>query len=96
MIFSAPKSNSLLGLFLIAICSGSQAAENEENSQSLPDLEFLEFLGQFETDDGDWIEPSSLMANELDTLLEMATQISDPQSTDAESLETEESDSDDN
>ncbi len=45
-----------------------------ENSQSqeleIPDLEFLEFLGQFESDNGEWIEPESLLGEGLQELLD--------------------------
>lgn len=54
------------------------AAENEalDGSEStLPDLEFLEFLGQFETDNGEWIDPGSLLAEEFEDLLGVAETI---------------------
>ena len=38
----------------------------------LPDLEFLEFLGQFESDEGEWIDPGSLLADEFSDLLNAA------------------------
>ena len=33
--------------------------ENIENAE-MPSLEFLEFLGDWETDDGEWIDPEEL------------------------------------
>jgi len=29
--------------------------------ETLPDLEFLEFLGSWETQDGDWFDPTQLL-----------------------------------
>ncbi len=57
-------------------------AEDEENNNSeqneeqqaefdIPDLEFIEFLGQFETDAGEWIAPGNLLMNEFDDFLEV-------------------------
>ena len=74
---------------LIAICIGgllpiAHGAENEvvpETESSQPDLEFLEFLGQFETDDGLWIDPGSLLAEEFDDLLNVAENIARPGNT---------------
>lgn len=31
-----------------------------EQEKETPDLEFLEFLGEWETEDGDWIDPEDL------------------------------------
>lgn len=65
---------------IIAVCIGSlipviHGAENEvtvETEVAQPDLEFLEFLGQFETDDGQWIDPGSLLSEEFEDLLSVA------------------------
>ena len=65
---------------ILALCIGSFvpaafAAENAATGNvddTQPDLEFLEFLGQFETDDGQWIDPGSLLAEEFDDLLAVA------------------------
>lgn len=53
--------------------SNTIAAENEQ-SEDAPDLEFLEFLGQFETDAGEWIDPDSLLTEEFTELLEASTE----------------------
>jgi len=55
--------------------SNSYAAENEQ-SEMAPDLEFLEFLGQFETDAGEWIDPDSLLTEEFAELLDASTEAS--------------------
>lgn len=51
--------------------AGTEATETDEN---MPDLEFLEFLGSFETDNGDWINPDRLADNDFDALLNAARQ----------------------
>lgn len=50
------------GLLLIAMAGGAQAAAPEKGRQeeTAPSLELLEFLGEWETDDGVWIDPSEL------------------------------------
>jgi hypothetical protein len=53
--------------------SNTVAAENEQ-SEDAPDLGFLEFLGQFETDAGEWIDPSSLLTEEFTELLDASTE----------------------
>ena len=53
--------------------SNTYAAENEQDSAE-PDMEFLEFLGQFETDAGEWIDPDSLLAEEFTDLLDATTE----------------------
>lgn len=36
------------------------AGKKETNSGSAPSLEFLEYLGEFETDEGEWVDPEEL------------------------------------
>jgi len=36
-----------------------EAREESENTE-MPSLEFLEFLGDWETEDGEWIDPEEL------------------------------------
>ncbi|MCG8416179.1 MAG: hypothetical protein MI746_18325 [Pseudomonadales bacterium] len=53
----------------------SYAAEESNDSQEtplLPDIELLEFLGSFQTDNGEWIEPESLLSDEFEDLFELA------------------------
>ena len=71
-------AGKIVTIFLLACTPVLQAAENADKSQTeLPDLEFLEFLGQFETDEGTWIDPGSLIAEEFEQLLN-ATRITSP------------------
>lgn len=51
-------------------CSIAQDGEIDE-----PDLELLEFLGSFETDNGEWIAPDSLLDSNFQQLLNMAARM---------------------
>lgn len=51
---------------------------SQTGDNAIPDLEFLEFLGQFETDEGQWISPGNLMSEEFANLLEVAENIDAP------------------
>jgi len=46
--------------------------DNETNTSTEANLPDLEFLGQFETDNGEWVAPGILMAEEFEILLEAA------------------------
>jgi len=54
----------LLLLALLAVSLPSRAEEPEQDSDTtasdLPDLDLLEFLGEFETADGQWLDPFEL------------------------------------
>jgi len=66
---------SFLGLLLLSMLNTGYGAEQETDGvegPAMPDLEFLEFLGQFETDEGEWIDPGSLLAEEFTDLLDAA------------------------
>ena len=68
-------AEKLATICLLGLISTVQGADNETDTSTeanLPDLEFLEFLGQFETDDGEWVAPGILMAEEFEVLLEAA------------------------
>ena len=63
----------LLSFLFIAYQPAGLAADNgsqQETAPDLPSLEFLEFLGSYETDEGIWIDPADLMLPEFETLLE--------------------------
>ena len=55
---------------LILICSTSSLLAEEQNNDALPTIEFLEFLGEWESDDGAWIDPSDLENEEIGKLIE--------------------------
>lgn len=68
-------AEKLATICLLGLISTVQGADNETSTSTepnLPDLEFLEFLGQFETDNGEWVAPGILMAEEFELLLEAA------------------------
>jgi len=45
-----------------AWCNGIDPTNSEdiENDTSMPSMELLEFLGGWETDDGEWVDPALL------------------------------------
>jgi hypothetical protein len=67
-------------LLLLGLTLSSQAAENETNGQSdnlVPDLELLEFLGSFQTEDGDYMDPGMMLNDEFVELLDLAARMDD-------------------
>jgi hypothetical protein len=52
--------------------SSQSDAENPQELEA-PDLEFLEFLGKFETEAGEWIGPESLLSEGFQELLEASS-----------------------
>lgn len=51
-------SGLFIALVFIFLASHGMAEDSQEDVPS--DIEFLEFLGRWETKDGDWIDPLSL------------------------------------
>ena len=65
-----------LFLLLLTYSVTTQAADNvdENNSTSeLPDLTLLEFIGRWETDEGEWINPVDFIDGDFAQLIESAT-----------------------
>jgi len=64
-----------------------QAANNDaaDTQTILPNLEFLEFLGQWETDEGEWLPPEQLIDGEFVQLLDAAMINIPSQETDSDS-----------
>lgn len=60
-----------LALMLLMV-TGARAADQQSGDvqAGAPPLELLEFLGQWETDDGEWIDPQELEDPELVKLLD--------------------------
>ena len=55
----------------ILICSTSSAfAEEQNNSDSVPSMAFLEYLGEWTSDDGDWIDPEDLDNDDIGKFIE--------------------------
>ena len=55
------------GLFIALLISGAPVyaeppsdADQNKSSDVSPSLELLEYLGEFETEDGEWIDPEEL------------------------------------
>lgn len=71
--FRVYSGRTLLLACMTGTFSSAIAAQDEQN-ESASDLEFLEFLGQFETDAGEWINPDSLLTEEFTELLEASTE----------------------
>ncbi|MFK7864768.1 MAG: hypothetical protein AB8B95_11145 [Pseudohongiellaceae bacterium] len=63
---------ALLGFCVACSATPLQAAEDASTDIEMPDLELLEFLGQFATDEGEWLDPDSLLSDEFGELLEDA------------------------
>lgn len=63
-----------LGLRLSTQTSIGLAAEESE-VPVLPNLELIEFLGSFSTDDGEWIDPESLLEEDFPALLKAAARM---------------------
>lgn len=61
-------------LLLLGHFNCAQAAEDSQAIE-LPDIELLEFLGSFQTDQGEWIEPESLLTGEFAELLNIAARM---------------------
>lgn len=63
---------SLVLTLLIASSALGADQDGGDEQADVPPLELLEFLGQWETDDGEWIDPQELEDPELVNLLEAA------------------------
>ena len=66
------RSAGLVSLLLLTFTPAGTAAEDQQPADEFdtPSLELLEFLGSFETDSGEWINPGELMQPEFEQLLE--------------------------
>ena len=60
-----------LAMMTLAYLPNGLAAEGQQEpaAGALPSLELLEFLGGFETDSGEWVNPGELMTPEFEQLL---------------------------
>ena len=73
--------------------SNTHAAENEQ-IEDVPDLEFLEFLGQFETDAGEWIDPDSLLTEGFTELLDASIEANSDDNSSNDSSNTDDATND--
>lgn len=56
----------------------ANAAEEEGSTQTeplVPDIELLEFLGTFQTESGEWIDPEMLLNDDFDELFGLAARM---------------------
>lgn len=61
--------------FIFLLCSMSLSfAEEPIKSEAMPSIEFLEFLGEWETEEGDWIDPVELEDEEIGKLIEVTNE----------------------
>ncbi len=59
----------LPGLLLFGMAPAHTAENTSSSEQVQPNLELLEFLGSFATDEGEWLDPNSLLEDEFSSLL---------------------------
>ena len=59
----------------MALLMGMFAAQAIAEADSLPDMELLEFLVEWETSDGQWIDPVDLQEAEAQTAEEDAPEV---------------------
>lgn len=57
------------------VCGAATVEAREDSPPSGPDLEFLEFLGSWETEDGQWVNPLDLMDQSFSDVEGMPTQV---------------------
>ncbi len=59
--------------FMLMFCSLTPLfAEEQSAEEDIPTMEFLEFLGEWETEEGEWIDPIVLENEEFGKLIETA------------------------
>ncbi len=56
------QGKALLGLLMVVLLTNSNvmAAEEKAPAPQQPSMELLEFLGEWQTDDGEWVDPTAL------------------------------------
>ncbi len=55
-------------VIMLLLISQSTALAESPVSDDLPSLDFLEFLGEWETGDGEWVDPAMLESDEFDNV----------------------------
>ena len=60
------KPCAMLLFFLYSLLFAEEQVTGDEN----PTIEFLEFLGEWETEAGEWIDPIDLEDDEIGSLIE--------------------------
>lgn len=75
----------VLALGMVAPVIHAANNDSADTQTNLPSLEFLEFLGQWETDEGEWLPPEQLVDGEFVQLLDAAMISIPSQETDTDS-----------
>ncbi len=61
---------------LFFICSiTSLFADEQIDSETIPSIDFLEFIGEWETEQGEWIDPLELENEEMGKLIEATIEV---------------------
>jgi len=55
---------------LLLISMPSLFADEQTNTEVIPTIDFLEFLGDWETEEGEWLDPMEFENEELGQLIE--------------------------
>ncbi len=55
-------------VMMLLLISQSTALAESRVSEDSPSLEFLEFLGEWETSDGEWIDPAMLESDDFENV----------------------------
>jgi hypothetical protein len=58
-----------VSLCFICLLGSTSLIFAEEQNDNMPSIEFLEFLGEWETDEGDWVDPATLESEEIGELI---------------------------
>jgi hypothetical protein len=48
-------------------------AEEQMNNDMMPSMDFIVFLGEWETEEGEWVDPVQLDNDEIDKLIEITS-----------------------
>jgi len=50
-------------------------ADEQIDSETIPSIDFLEFIGEWETEQGEWIDPLELENEEMGKLIEATIEV---------------------
>ncbi|MBL1141699.1 MAG: hypothetical protein HND53_06670 [Proteobacteria bacterium] len=56
-------------LFFLLLCPVSSLLAEQQTNESLPSLDFLEFIGEWETEEGEWLDPILLENEGLEEMM---------------------------
>lgn len=90
-IYSSHGNRFSLKVLFLAILPITVAAAAEQEivgEIAMPDPSLLEFLGDFETDSGEWISPAVLMNSEIGKILDASDEAIDSTTEETAALRT--------